>query len=118
MALARSLTSANAGPGVGVPLQRAALLRERRFRDLADRDAVLPGGRTDGDEPCIATRPALELRKADRHQRAGLGHLIEVRHRLGLGVAVGEEPPLALHRRGAVGVQWLVPVEQDVALLV
>src|SRR5215470_13635439 len=113
-----AIRSANAGPGVGIPVQWAALPCEWRFRDLPDGDAVLPVGGTDGDEPRVATGPALELRESDGHQRAGLGHLVEVRHRLGLGIAVGEEPPLALHGRSAVGVQRLVPVEQDVALLV
>src|SRR5262252_6190093 len=92
----RALVSADAGPGVGVPVEGAGLFREGRLGHLADGDSVLPVGRTDGDEEGISAGAALELRVANRHERAGLGDLVEVRHGLGLRVAVGEEPALAL----------------------
>src|SRR5262245_2083962 len=108
----------DASTGVGIPVQRPALLLQWRLGHLSDRDAVLPVRWTDGDEARVTAGATLELGVADRDQRARLGDLVQVRHALSLGVAVGEEPPLGLERRSVVRVQRLVPVEEDVPLLV
>ncbi len=75
-------------------------------------------GRADRDVARVAAEAALELRVADGDEAAGRRHLVEVRHALGLSIAVVHQPVLALERRGGVGVERLVAVEKDVALLV
>ena len=92
-------------------------LRQRRVRGR-DRDPVRPVRRADRDIAREPPEPAGDLGVADRHQAAGLRHLVEVRHPLGLGVAVVQQPVLPLQRRRRVGVERLVAVEEDVPLLV
>src|SRR5262245_29652257 len=97
----------------GVPMQRSSGFLHRAFGHLADRQAVFPVWRTDGDEPRESARSPQELRIADGHERAGFGNLIEIGHSLGLRVAVLEQPRLALERRRVVRIERLVPVEQN-----
>jgi hypothetical protein len=75
-------------------------------------------GRADRDVPRIATGAALELRVADRHQAPGRRHAIEVGDAFRLGETVVHEPGLAFERRGRVGVDRLVAVEEDAPPLV
>src|SRR5437773_8960907 len=114
----KEIASSDAHSEPGVPMQWLECFGQGTLRDLADGHAVFPVRRADGDEARVATRPALALGESDHHQGTRLRHLIQVRHSLGLGVPVLEKPGLPLERGSRIGIQRLMPMEQDVALLV
>lgn len=72
----------------------------------------------DGDVAREAARAPEGLGESDGDQRPRLGHEVQVAHPLGLGEVVVQQPVLPLEGRGRVGVERLVPVEEDAALVV
>src|SRR5207344_3011585 len=65
-----------------------------------------------------ATETAPELRIADDDERPGLRNLVEIGDAFGLRIALMQHPAFALHIRGRVRVERLMPLEQDLALFV
>mmetsp|Transcript_20365 Transcript_20365/g.69318 ORF Transcript_20365/g.69318 Transcript_20365/m.69318 type:complete len:318 (-) Transcript_20365:349-1302(-) len=103
---------------VGVAAQRVRLHRQRRARGLVDGLAVRVARGAYRDVARVASRPALGLGEADGDEAPLLGHEVEVRHALGLGIVVVQEPRLALEVRRVVSVQGLVAVQHDPPLVV
>src|SRR5260221_586758 len=98
-------------------MQRLALLWHGTVWNLADRYSVFPVRRADRYEAGVTAGPTLELGISHRDQGPGLGHLVQVRHAFGLGVAVGQQPVLHLQGGGGIGVERFVAVKENVPLL-